>query len=115
MADTKTLNNFADMNKEPIPMLFPYDPAQYWEQVRQIVREEVSILRSRNEAAANPYQTPGLTEKPLYTMDEVAAMFQISKPTIYDWARHGKLKPVKIRGRVYFLHGDIQELLQKTN
>jgi len=96
-------------------MLFPYEPEAFWEMLRQIVREEVLTSQSRSQATHNPYQTHGLTEKPLYTMDELAALFQISKPTIYDWTRHGKLKPVKIRGRVYFLHRDIQELLQKTS
>ncbi|WP_367115549.1 helix-turn-helix domain-containing protein [Chitinophaga sp. CB10] len=32
--------------------------------------------------------------------------------TIYDWIKHGKLKPYKIRSRVYFLWNDIQQLLQ---
>ena len=103
------------MNKEPFPMLFPYEPEAFWEMLRQIVREELSALYNRNRATPNLFQTPGLIEKPLYTIDELAALFQISKPTIYDWTRHGKLKPVKIRGRVYFLHRDIQELLQKTS
>ena len=38
-------------------------------------------------------------------------MFQVTKPTIYDWIRHGKLKPFKVRSRVYFLWQDIQKLL----
>ncbi|MEJ7677949.1 MAG: helix-turn-helix domain-containing protein [Segetibacter sp.] len=49
------------------------------------------------------FETPGLTNKPLYKIAEVCALFHVTKPTIYDWVKHGKLKPYKIRSRVYFL------------
>lgn len=42
---------------------------------------------------------------------EVCAIFKVTKPTIYDWIKHGKLKPYKIRSRVYFLWNDIQQLI----
>ena len=30
-------------NGNPVtPMLFPYEPEQYWQSIRQIIREEVS-------------------------------------------------------------------------
>ncbi|MFD2886353.1 helix-turn-helix domain-containing protein [Chitinophaga cymbidii] len=29
-------------------------------------------------------------------------MFQVTRPTIYDWIRHDKLKPYKVRSRIYF-------------
>ncbi|MBX2924668.1 MAG: helix-turn-helix domain-containing protein [Chitinophagaceae bacterium] len=51
--------------------------------------------------------------KPLYKMDEVCQLFNITPPTIYNWIKHGKLKPKKVRSRVYFLWNDIQELLQE--
>ncbi|TWI85757.1 excisionase family DNA binding protein [Lacibacter cauensis] len=94
------------------PMLFPYDPEQYWQQVRQIIREEVSNLETQKEKSIS-YETPGLTYKPLYKIAEVCSLFQITKPTIYEWIKHGKLKPHKIRSRVYFLWQDIQQLLLK--
>jgi excisionase family DNA binding protein len=100
------------MNDQGMPMLFPYDPAQYWEQVRKIIREEIAAINHLRDAPANSYETPGLTYKPLYSMDEIALMFGVSKPTLYDWTKHGKLKPVKIRRRVYYLHTDIQQLLR---
>ena len=93
------------------PMLFPYDPAEYWEQVRQIVREEVKSAEKERAVSPPSYETPGLTYKPLYKIAEVCALFHVSKPTIYDWVKHGKLKPYKIRSRVYFLWQDIQQLL----
>lgn len=97
---------------EITPMLFPYDPAEYWEQIRKIVREEVKSAEKERTASLPTFQTPGLTYKPLFKIAEVCALFHVSKPTIYDWVKHGKLKPYKIRSRVYFLWQDIQQLLQ---
>ena len=92
------------------PMLFPYEPEEFWQSIRQIIREEV---QSVDKQKTNPpsFQTPGLTNKPLYKIAEVCDLFHVTKPTIYDWVKHGKLKPYKIRSRVYFLHQDIQQLL----
>lgn len=104
MKDTVTNGNIVT------PMLFPYDPQQFWQLLRQVIREEVNKMEKKDgEAVA--YQTPGLTQKPLYKIAEVCALFQVTKPTIYEWIRHGKLKPYKIRSRVFFLWQDIHQLL----
>lgn len=92
------------------PMLFPYEPVEYWQQIRQIIREEVTKLE-KQPPAAQAFETPGLTFKPLYKIAEVCALFNVTKPTIYEWIKHGNLKPYKIRSRVYFLWQDIQLLL----
>ncbi|MFL5740650.1 MAG: helix-turn-helix domain-containing protein [Flavisolibacter sp.] len=60
-------------------------------------------------------ETPGLTEKPLFRIQEVCKIFQVSRQTIYDWVKHGKLKPLKVRSRVYFLAKDIQDLLNTAD
>lgn len=95
------------------PMLFPYDPEQFWQQIRQIIKEEVNSGEKQRSPAAM-YETPGMTYKPLYKIAEVCSIFHVSKPTIYDWVKHGKLKPFKIRSRVYFLWQDIQQLLKPS-
>jgi excisionase family DNA binding protein len=92
------------------PILFPYDPGQFWQSLRQIIREEV-IQAEKQRPISPVYETPGITYKPLYKIAEVCTLFHVTKPTIYDWVRHGKLKPFKIRSRVYFLWQDIQQLL----
>lgn len=92
------------------PMLFPYEPEQFWQSLRQIIREEVQSV-DKQKTNSPSFQTPGLTNKPLYKIAEVCDLFHVTKPTIYDWIKHGKLKPYKIRSRVYFLHQDIQQLL----
>ena len=93
------------------PMLFPYEPEKFWQSIRQIVREEVSQAEKQRPVSVT-YETPGLTYKPLYKIAEVCILFHVTKPTIYDWIRHGKLKPFKIQSRVYFLWQDIQQLIQ---
>jgi excisionase family DNA binding protein len=92
------------------PMLFPYEPQLFWESIRKIIREEVQSV-DKQKAILPSLETAGLTYKPLYKIAEVCALFHVTKPTIYDWVRHGKLKPYKIRSRVYFLWQDIQQLL----
>ena len=100
---------------EPVttPILFPYEPGQYWQQIREIIREELQQL-PKNSIAPPQYQTPGMTHKPLYKMAEVCQIFQVSRPTIYDWVKHGKLKPYKIRSRVYFLWKDMEVLINPS-
>lgn len=93
------------------PMLFPYDPDQFWDAIRQVIREEVAKADDKPVSKA-VLETPGLTYKPLYKIAEVCTIFQVSKPTIYDWIKHGKLKPFKIRSRVFFLWQDIEQLMK---
>jgi excisionase family DNA binding protein len=99
------------MENPKMPMLFPYDPDDFWKQLREIIKEEVKQFET---AGVNKYETPGLHYKPLYKIDEICDMFRVSKPTIYAWIKDGKLKPFKIRSRVFFLHNDIQQLLQSA-
>lgn len=66
------------------PMLFPYDPEQYWQMIREIIRQELQQLH-RKTIDPPEYQTPGMTYKPLYKIGEVCQIFQVTRPTIYDW------------------------------
>jgi excisionase family DNA binding protein len=77
-----------------------------------IVREEVQRLeKAQAEIKPCEFETPGLTYKPLYKLGEVQQLLQVSRTTVYEWIKHGKLKPYKIRSRVYFLWDDVQRLL----
>lgn len=93
------------------PMLFPYAPEEFWTTMRTLIREEIHRNISQPPERVS-LETPGLTEKPLYKIAEVCAIFQVSRPTIYDWVKHGKLKPVKIRSRVFFLSQDVLALMR---
>lgn len=92
------------------PLLFPYEPTEYWQNIRQIIREEVAKIE-KETPKENVLETPGLTYKPLLKIMELCTLFQVTKPTIYSWIKAGKLKPVKVRSRVYFLFQDVQKLM----
>lgn len=93
-------------------MLIPYEPKEYWEQLRKIIREEMKA-KEKGVVAAVTFETSGLSYMPLYKMKEVCELLSVTRPTIYDWVKHGKLKPYKIRSRVYFLWDDVR--LSKEN
>jgi len=95
-----------------VPILIPFEPLEFWGQIREIIREEICRNQKELSTAATILETPGLTEKPLYKIQEICSLFKVTKPTIYDWIKHGKLKRVKIRSRVYFLGSDIKQLMQ---
>ena len=99
------MNNM--QNNLAVPILVQITPEDFWAKMRVIVREEMN----RKLPDQIIMETPGLTEKPLYKIQEVCSLFKVSKPTIYDWIKHGKLKRVKIRSRVYFLGSDIKQLM----
>ena len=92
------------------PILVPYEPEEFWNKFRAIIREEVKNSEKIYEKQGT-YQTNGLTYKPLFKIDEVCSIFRVSRPTIYDWIKHGKLKPYKVRSRLYFLWNDVQEMI----
>jgi hypothetical protein len=35
------------------PILFPYEPQEFWQSIRQIIREEVSNVEKQKPAAAS--------------------------------------------------------------
>jgi excisionase family DNA binding protein len=95
-----------------VPILIPFEPEEFWAQIRSIIREEVANHKTDKDSQIPIMETPGLTEKPLYKIQEICSIFRVTKPTIYDWIKHGKLKRVKIRSRVYFLGADVRQLMQ---
>lgn len=99
-------------NNAVVPMLFPYEPAEFWSQMRRIIHEEVVQTQKTTLSESDLMVTPGLTEKPLYKVAEICKLFNISRTTVHDWVKHGKLRRVKIRSRVYFLGNEVKQLLQ---
>lgn len=98
-------------NVNTTPMLFPYEPEAFWNQIRAIIREEINMINEK-KVERDVTKVEGLTTKPLLRINEICTFFQVSKPTIYSWINHGDLKPYRIRRNVYFLWTDIQKLLQ---
>lgn len=95
----------------PLPFLFGSD--QFWQQVRVIIREELFAGKSNPTAIVN--EAGSLLHKPVYKIAEVCELFQITRQTVYDWIRMGKLKRYKIRSRVFFLRNEVWQLFQQEN
>ena len=53
-------------------------------------------------------------EKAFLKINDVCEVFQVSKPTIYDWMKQDKIKGFKIKSRGYFLGADIEEMIRRT-
>lgn len=49
------------------------------------------------------------------TRSDVAKMFNVDLSTIHNWSKSGKLKPLGLGARVYFLRSDIEQSLQPLN
>ena len=92
------------------PILFPYKPQEFWERMQLLIKEEISVLKKENECS-HLMETPGLTYKPLYKIKEVCEIFNVSRTTIYEWIKLGRLRPFKVRSRLYFLSDDINALM----
>ena len=92
------------------PMLFPMAPAEFWKQIKATVEEVVNA--KMNQTISQP-PTDHLPEKALLKASDVCAIFQVSKPTIYDWLRQNKIKSFKIKSRRYFLRADIEAMIKQ--
>ena len=92
-----------------VPMLFPMAPAEFWKQIRSTIEEVVKA--NNNQTAVQP-PTDHLPEKALLKASDVCAVFQVSKPTLYQWLRQDKLKSFKIKSRRYFLRTDIESMIR---
>lgn len=91
-------------------IIFSYDPEVFVEELRKLIREEfrcaIAVFKSKNENVSNKS-----TENELMKVRELCQFLKVSKPTIYDWIKCGKLRPIKIQSRVYFLRKEIDQLL----
>ncbi len=94
------------------PMLFPITPDDYWKKLEQIID---ASHQQKTKPGYLSHPSNGFIAKPLLSIKEVCNLFQITKPTIYDWIKHQKLKPYKIRARVYFMMSDIESLLKQVS
>ena len=92
------------------PMLFPMAPAEFWKQIRSTIEEVVS--EKINQSTLQP-PADHLPEKALLKASDVCAIFQVSKPTIYDWLRQNKIKSFKVKSRRYFLRANIEAMIKQ--
>lgn len=98
---------------EELPMLIPYMPAEFWAEFRRIVREELKG-KSKGRLVTAAITTVGMSEKPLYKIVEICELFNITRTTVHEWVKSGRLRKIKVSSRVYFLGSDIQKILSTT-
>ncbi len=98
------------MNNQNTPVLFPYEPEELWEKMRELFRSELQKVKAPTEKPV-AYEVPGMTQKPLYKAHEVCTMLQISRQTLHAWVKEGILRQYKIKSRVFFLWSDIEKLI----
>jgi excisionase family DNA binding protein len=98
---------------EETPMLFPMSPMAFWKQIKtmmeEVVEEKITAANLQNSSSSN------LPEKVLLKATEVCKIFQVSKPTLYEWMKQGRLKSFKIKSRRYFSRADIEAVIKQTN
>ena len=90
------------------PMLFPITPSEFWKQIKII---ENAIAEKLNQQQNSPAKSH-LPEKALLKASDVCAIFQVSKPTLYEWLKQKKLKSFKIKSRRYFPREDIDAIIR---
>lgn len=55
-----------------------------------------------------------MADKEVYTIEEVADIFQTSKQNIFNWRKAGTIKAIKIGKRVYFRKEEIERILKEN-
>ena len=90
------------------PMLFPIAPSEFWKQIRIIIEQVISEKLSQQKISPT---NPHLPEKALLKASDVCEIFQVSKPTLYEWLKQKKLKSFKIKSRRYFSRQEIDAII----
>ena len=93
-----------------VPMLFPMAPGEFWKQIKDVIEEVVN--EKINQTFQPPPTSDNLPEIALLKASDVCAIFQVSKPTLYDWLKQEKLRSFKVKSRRYFLRTDIELMIR---
>ncbi len=75
------------------PMLFPIAPSEFWKHIRTTIEEVVTEKSTRENLSKSGSILP---EKALLKAPDVCEIFQVSKPTLYEWLRQKKLKALRL-------------------
>ena len=91
------------------PMLFPITPTEFWKKMR-ITIDQVITEKLRQQPQPSLTHLP---EKALLKASDVCKIFQVSKPTLYEWIKQNKLKSFKIKSRRFFAREDIEAVIRQ--
>ena len=90
-------------------ILVSIDIEEFWRQMRVLIEDVLTEKNIISPSSENNSSTPKLLKT-----KEVCELFQVSKPTIYDWLRQNKIKSFKIKSRRYFLRADIEAMIKQS-
>lgn len=93
-------------------MLFPMSSVEFWKQMKTMMEEVVD--QKLNASIRKELPPSHLPEKALLKATEVCKIFEVSKPTLYEWMKQDKLKSFKIKSRRYFSRADIEAVIKQT-
>lgn len=88
----------------PAPILFPYEPEKFWEQLRTIIKEELATREAVIPTERNSEE--------FLPRVEVARMLRVSLVTLNSWVKMG-LPSHKQRGKVYFLQSEVMDYIRQ--
>ena len=93
------------------PMLFPIDPQAFWERMKELIEKVI------NEKLQQPVvkKDDFIPKETLLKISEVCSIFRVTKPTVYEWMRLGKLKSFKIERRRYFVREHIEAIIRQRD
>ena len=93
------------------PMMVPMTQTEFWDKMQSVV-EKVVEAKLSTVTSSNSNLIP---EKALLKASEVCTIFQISKPTLYEWLKQNKIASFKIQSRRYFSRQDIEAIIRQGN
>lgn len=85
--------------------LFPMNPEWFLQYVRRSIREELESIQSTTSTTEPSSHTDLLTAK------ETCIFLDVTRKTLRDWEKQGRLMPVRIGRRVYYRRSDIEKAL----
>ncbi len=77
-------------------------------QLRSVIAETVKQVMREAKAEAEAAK-----EMATMTLQEVAELLNVTKPTLWRWEKAGYLIPKKVGKRVLYLKSDVEQMLQK--
>ena len=89
---------------------FSNSSSEFWKQIKIIIEEVIAEKLTQQKISPLNNHLP---EKTLVKPSNVCEIFQVSKPTLYEWLRQKKLKSFKIMSRRYFLRAEIEALISE--
>jgi excisionase family DNA binding protein len=95
---------------ENVQMLIPMEPQVFFHRLRSLMEE---VMAQKNSSLLLP-PADVRKERPLLKATEVCAIFKVSKPTVYDWLKKGKITSLKVGSRRYFHWQDVEALIQRS-